>query len=321
MAGGVRKPRKAPKTPAVETPKSSLVRTLAPAAPVGSLHENRLLLAIGLSVLVHAAALSLQFKFPEASRVFQEKTLDIILVNSKSAHKPTAPQALAQNNLDGGGNTDLDRRAKTPLPPSPKQQKGTDLEQTQKRVQALEAKQKKMLAQARSKQVVAPSMETEVQAEPAPAPTVSGRDLANSALEMMRLEGQIAKSTDEYNKRPRKKFLGTRTTEYRFARYIEDWRLKVERVGTLNYPEAAKGKLYGSLILTVTIKSDGSVDKIEINRSSGHTILDDAARRIVGLAGPFAAFSPDIRRDTDLLVITRSWNFTRSNNLETNNAN
>ena len=151
-----------------------------------------------------------------------------------------------------------------------------------------------------------------------PAPALSGRDLASSALAMARLEGEIARDSDDYNKRPRKKFIGTRTDEYRFAQYIENWRAKVERVGTLNYPEEAKGKLYGSLVLSVTIKSDGDVDKVEINRSSGHRVLDDAARRIVTMAGPYANFPADIRRDTDLLVITRSWNFTRGNSLETN---
>ena len=154
-------------------------------------------------------------------------------------------------------------------------------------------------------------------AQPEPVQGVSGRDLANRALEMARLQGEIDRDTDQYNKRPRKTFVGTRADEYRFARYIEDWRLKVERVGTLNYPEAAKGKLYGTLILSVTIKSDGAVDKVEINRSSGHQILDDAARRIVTMSGPYAAFPPDISRDTDLLVITRNWSFTTRNQLET----
>ena len=285
--------------------------------------ERRLWLAIGVSLLVHAVALSLQFKFPEASRVFQDKALDIILVNSKSARKPDKAQALAQTNLDGGGNTDQDRRVKTPLPPSAKQQKGEELEKAEKRVQALEARQKKLLAAARSKEVVVPSSrtETEVQPEPTPAPMPSGRDLASSALEMMRLEGQVARQTDEYNKRPRKKFFGARTEEYRFARYIEDWRLKVERVGTLNYPAAAKGKLYGSLVLSVIIKADGTVGSMEISRSSGHKVLDDAALRIVSLAGPFSAFPPEIRRDTDLIEISRTWNFTRGNSLETNNKN
>lgn len=155
------------------------------------------------------------------------------------------------------------------------------------------------------------------EAQPDPTPGLSGRDLAQSALAMARLEAEISKNIDEYNKRPRKKNIGTRTDEYRFAQYVEDWRLKVERVGTLNYPEAARGKLYGTLVLTVTIKSDGAVDKVEINRSSGHKILDDAARRIVAMAGPYSAFPPDIRRDTDILEITRSWNFTSSDSLET----
>jgi periplasmic protein TonB len=272
-------------------------------------------IALGISLSVHALLLTLHFKFPEAPRAFQDKALDIILVNSKSARKPTEAQALAQTNLDGGGNTDQNRRVKTPLPPSAKIQDGTELEKAEKRIQALEAKQQRLLALARSKEQAPPATEQETQ--PEPIQVLSGRDLANSALAMARLEGEISKNTDDYNKRPRKKFIGTRAEEYRFAQYTEDWRLKVEKVGTLNYPEAAKGKLYGSLLLSVTIKSDGTVDNIEIDRSSGHKILDDAARRIVTMAGPYAAFPPDIRRDTDLVVISRVWNFTNNNQLET----
>lgn len=276
---------------------------------------SSLWLAIAASLLLHAIPLSLHFTFPDASRAFQDKALDIILVNSKSAKKPTDAQALAQANLDGGGNTDENRRARTPLPPSARKQSGAELEQSQRRVQELEAQQQRLMTQARSKTVAAPAPDNE--AQPEPTPGLSGRELAQSALAMARLEAEISKSVDEYNKRPRKKFIGTRTDEYRFAQYVEDWRQKVERIGTLNYPEAAKGKLYGTLLLTVTIKSDGAVDKVEINRSSGHRILDDAARRIVAMAGPYAAFPPDIRRDTDILEITRSWNFTSRDSLET----
>ena len=284
-----------------------------PRAP--STAERNLWLAIGVSAFLHAAVLSLHFKFPDASRAFQDKALDIILVNSKSARKPANAQALAQASLDGGGNTEEDRRATTPLPPSARQQSGADLEQAHRRVQELEVQQQRLMASARSKTSAAPKPDRE--AQPEPTPGISGRDLAQSALAMARLEAEISKNVDEYNKRPRKKFVGTRTDEYRFAQYVEDWRLKVERVGTLNYPEAAKGKLYGTLVMTVTIKNDGAVDKVEINRSSGHKILDDAARRIVAMAGPYAAFPPDIRRDTDILEITRSWNFTSSDSLET----
>ena len=276
--------------------------------------ERALWWALGVSIALHALLLSLHFKFPEASRIVQDKALEIILVNSRSAHRPKDAQALAQANLDGGGDTDQNRRAKTPLPPSSRQQAGNDLEHAQKRVQALEAQQQKLLGErSRLKQ----AERKDAQAQPEPTPTLSGRDLAHSALAMARLEAEIARSTEDYNKRPRKKFIGTRTAEYRYARYMEDWRLKVERVGTLNYPQAARGRLYGTLQLSVWIRTDGSVDKIEIERSSGQRVLDDAAQRIVHMASPYAPFPPDIQRDTDVLVITRNWTFARGDQLQT----
>lgn len=270
-------------------------------------------LAVAISVLFHALLLALHFQFPDASNAMREKALDIILVNAKSERKPAEAQALAQANLDGGGNTDENRRAKTPLPATQQQTTGNDIQMMQRRVQELEAQQQKILAQAKSIRSVSTSRTASEQ--PIPAPSVSGIDLAESARAMARLEGEINKSTDEYNKRPRKKFIGTRAEEYRFAQYIENWRQKIERVGTLNYPEAARGKLYGTLLLTVTIMADGSVTRVDINRSSGHKVLDDAAKRIVQMASPYSPFPPDIRRDTDILEITRTWYFTQGDQL------
>ncbi len=272
-----------------------------------------LALGIGVSIVLHGSALTLHFKFPDASNAMREKALDIILVNAKSARKPHDAQALAQSNLDGGGNTDENRRAKTPLPSTAQQTTGNDLQQMRRRVQELEVAQQKMLTQARSLRNVASSQTANEQ--PNPAPTISGLDLAESARAMARLEGEISKTTDEYTKRPRKKFVGARAEEYRFAQYIEDWRQKIERIGTLNYPDAARGKLYGSLVLTVAINADGSIGRIDINRSSGHKLLDDSARRIVQMAGPYSPFPPDIRRDTDVLEITRTWYFTQGDQL------
>lgn len=275
--------------------------------------SRRLWIAVGSSLLFHALLLTLHFKFPDASNAMREKALDIILVNAKSARKPHDAQALAQSNLDGGGNTDENRRAKTPLPSTAQQTTGNDLQQMRRRVQELEVAQQKMLTQARSLRNVASSQTANEQ--PNPAPTISGLDLAESARAMARLEGEISKTTDEYTKRPRKKFVGARAEEYRFAQYIEDWRQKIERIGTLNYPDAARGKLYGSLVLTVAINADGSIGRIDINRSSGHKLLDDSARRIVQMAGPYSPFPPDIRRDTDVLEITRTWYFTQGDQL------
>ena len=271
--------------------------------------NRRLVLAIAVSLAIHGFIVSRNFVFPDAAKAMREKALDIVLVNAKSAKKPTNPQALAQANLDGGGNTDENRRIKTPLPPTPQQTTGTEIERMQRRMRELDAAQQKMLTEAKTARAVAAARNAAEQ--PTPVTGVSGLDLAESARAMARLEGEISKSVDEYNKRPRKRFIGARTEEYRFAQYIEDWRRKVERIGTLNYPEAARGKLYGSLVLTASINHDGSLNRVDINRSSGYRVLDDAAKRIVEMASPYSPFPPDIRRDTDILEITRTWDFTQ----------
>ena len=146
----------------------------------------------------------------------------------------------------------------------------------------------------------------------------SGLDLLDSAAAIARVEARIDRILDEDARRPRKKFIGARAKEHRFAQYVEDWRLKVERVGTLNYPEEARGRVYGSLLLSVTISADGAVDRVAVHRSSGHKLLDEAAVRIVRLAAPFAPFPPDIARDTDVIEITRTWSFTRADQVRTN---
>src|SRR5512134_402930 len=266
--------------------------------------------AILASILVHAAVLSLRFAFPDASRLRSPpQTLDVILVNSKSATRPAEPQALGQSNLDGGGNTDEDRRAKTPLPATREVARGDDVKRARQKVKDLEAKQRQLLAQA---QKAAPPVASEpAKPEPAPEPAkpLSGADLVNSALALARLEAQIARQLEEDNKRPRKTFVGARAAESRFAQYVEDWRLKIERIGNLNYPDGARGRIYGSLRLTISIKPDGSVDDVQIDRPADYRILNDAALKIIRLAAPFAPFPPEIRKDTDLLVITRTWTF------------
>ncbi|MDO8438129.1 MAG: TonB family protein [Nitrosomonadaceae bacterium] len=123
---------------------------------------------------------------------------------------------------------------------------------------------------------------------------------------------QIAKDYEAYQKRPKRRFIGAHTQEPHFISYVKDWRLKIEQLENLNYPEAAKReKLYGTVQLTVGIKSDGSLESVEINRSSGNKILDEAAMRIVKLAGQngFAPFPPEISQDIDILHITRTWVF------------
>ena len=276
--------------------------------------RRNLTLALGASLLLHATLLAVRFTPPDFIDKARERAMDVILVNSKSKSRPDKAQAKAQTNLDGGGNTEEDLRAKTPLPPSPNTREGTDLVEAQRRVAELEAQQQKMMTRLASEKAVAADKNRN-SPTPAPAEIRTGADLASSALAIARIEGQISRQLEEYNQRPRKKFIGARVEEYRFAQYVEDWRQKIERIGNLNYPDAAKGRLYGSLVLTVIIKSNGDLDRVEVNRSSGQRLLDDAARRIVQMSAPFAAFPEAIRRDTDVLEITRTWTFTNADRL------
>lgn len=280
--------------------------------------QRSLKLALGVSILLHVLVLSIHFKLPQALGKATEKALDVILVNSKSAQRPTEAQARAQTNLDGGGNTDEDRRIKTALPVTKSVSEGNDLIEAKRRYAELEKQQKQMLTALNSDRAVPnESKRTELQ-PPAPSPSLSGADMAARALAIAHFEGEINRNIEEYNKRPRKAFIGARTSEYRFAQYVEDWRQKIERVGNLNYPESARGRLYGSLVITVIIKSNGELDSVEINRPSGHKLLDEAARRIVQLAAPYSAFPPDIKRDTDIIEITRTWSFTNGDQLRAN---
>ena len=109
---------------------------------------------------------------------------------------------------------------------------------------------------------------------------------------------------------PREKYVSARAKESIYALYIEKWRLLVERVGNLNYPEAAKQqKLEGTLVLDVAINSRGDVEKVRILNSSGFKILDDAATRIVHIASPYDRFPDSISKDIDILHIVRTWEF------------
>jgi protein TonB len=267
--------------------------------------------ALGLSLALHASLLAMHFTSSDGQRRKSNLTqLEVVLVNAKSRERPVKADVLAQSNLNRGGTVDERRRAKTPLPVTEPPKPGKDLAQAQRRQQSLEAKQQELLAQMRQAQAKVPTPAPERQlGEEQPGARPSGRDLADLELAAMRLQAQIAKQIEQYQQRPRKKFIGANAAEYRFAQYEEDWRAKVERIGTTNYPAEARGKIYGNLRLTVTIRPDGSVESIELDRSSGLKVLDAAAFKIVRMATPFAAFPADIRRDTDLLVITRTWFF------------
>ncbi|MBC7698551.1 MAG: TonB family protein [Bacteroidia bacterium] len=301
-------------------------------------------IAIWVSLAIHAAILSIHFE-PELKKFTDNlPILDVMLVNAKTHTKPDKADTFAQANLDRGGNTDQNRKMKTALP-SLKQQKTeftvqpmaeaksgakaaqqtSEVTQEQKRVALLEKEAQELMTQMKSSTKVdsqavqkAAAKESDSGSQESPNKELKLHDMTAAALEMDRLEALIAKQSDDYQKRPKRKFIGARTKEYRYALYVDAWRQKVEKIGNLNYPEAAKDlKLYGQLQMTVSIKADGSIEKIELNKSSGHKVLDEAAKHIVEMAAPYAKFPDDVHKEIDVLSITRTWTFTKEENLAT----
>ncbi len=271
--------------------------------------------ALIASVAIHAVLLAVKFRVFDFDRMPDRgPALEVALVNAKSAVKPAKAELLAQHNLDGGGNTEEKRRAKSPLPVLPKQPRAEEFVVANEPVETREQQAKEVMTQAQGAPVAtAPAADSGTSEQPE---MPSATALMQKTLEVMRLEAQIAKDMDGLQKKPRRKHVGASAEEYRFARYVEDWRQKVERVGNLNYPEAARQmKLYGNLILTVSIRSNGSIEKVVIERSSGRKLLDAAAIKIVEMAAPYAPFPRDIERDIDYLDITRTWTFAKGDEL------
>jgi protein TonB len=310
-----RKPAARPRA----VPARALRTVSLPFLSVDAAPRNRLLVtAITWSVVLHVVALAIRFSPIELPK-FDGNTppMEVALVNAKTTSKPTKAEVLAQANLDGGGNTDENRHAKTPLPVMPRESNSNDLALATQKVEALEQQTKELMTQSKSERSVAPPQPNAVDA-PQDVQLPTATEAMQTTLEAMRLEAEIAKDMEAYQKRPKRRFLGARAQEYRFARYVEDWRLKVERVGNLNYPDVARSqKLYGSLLLTVGIRADGTIESIVVDRTSGKRVLDLAAAKIVSIGGPYPAFPSDIKRDTDILYITRTWTFAPGDSLVT----
>jgi protein TonB len=274
--------------------------------------------AMLFSAIIHVVVIFGVQKVQVNPKLFENPNppLDVVLVNAKAKTRPIEADVLAQHNLDGGGTVEEDRQAKSPLPASELDQTMSAEAELNARMQALEEQTQALMQRIKSDYRV-PEQKPEPAAEPRPPiPTPAPLDLAARSLEMARLQARIDQQRDDYQKRPRRMWVGARAQEFSFAQYVEDWRIKVERVGNMNYPEAAKRNgLYGALILTVNIREDGSLESVQVERSSGSKVLDQAAVRIVEMSAPFSRFPEAMREKVDILGITRSWIFTRSDQL------
>jgi protein TonB len=240
--------------------------------------------------------------------------LEIILTQTSSEQKkPEEADYLAQANQDGSGNVDKRVRPTRPraaplASPSPGQSEVTSLPH-EATVQSPHTMEVLTTDQAAERSVDPTKKQVQPQND-----MPSAAQLMMRSQEIAKLSADLSDSLQAYSHRPRQRYISARSQAFRDAAYLEAWRSKIERIGNLNYPEAAKRQnLSGSLILDVAINTDGSVHSIELRRSSGYKLLDDAAIRIVRLAAPFAPLSAEMRKDTDILHITRTWQFLNDN--------
>lgn len=276
--------------------------------------DNRLGMSLFGSALVHLLViLGIGFTLPKLRSHEGLPTLEITLVQTHTTKAPLNPDFLAQARQDGGGDSPKRDIARSPLP-------ARELGEQRLRLPTLApAPQPEVSARRDTPDLFSQDAKTKIaRPEPQPPRKVLQQTQPNPGLvtraqrdaERAQLNAEIGREWQTFQGRPRHKYVNARTQEYRYALYMDAWRAKVERVGNLNYPEEAKRRrLTGSLVLDVAIKSDGSVAKIEVLRSSGQKLLDDAAIRIVELCGGFGPFSQEMRGETDILHITRTWKF------------
>ncbi|TXL68780.1 energy transducer TonB [Zeimonas arvi] len=269
--------------------------------------RDRLAFAIGVSVLLHLVVLMMRFAPPAPIRFEPiDPRLEVILLNAQTENRPARPEVLAQVDMVGGGDRDTGR-ARSPLPAEKQASDGEALVRQRQRVAELEARQRELLALAAGKPVP-------VQAErPAPkaAPQPTGQDDQSADAVIARLQAQIDKQISDYNKRPKRLTYGINAVGVSYARYVEDWAARIEKIGTERYPPEARGKLYDSLIITVEIDRDGNVVDVIVDKPSKHAALNRAVRQIVLAGAPYPRFSDAMAREGDILQIVRTWNFTR----------
>ncbi|MDB5961675.1 MAG: energy transducer TonB [Massilia sp.] len=279
-----------------------------------------MMIAIAVSVMLHAALLAVRFVAPDAFKLQPaDPGLEVILVNAKHDRKPLKADALAQANLDGGGQADAGR-SKSPLPDLKKSEDGDSVKAAQRRIAELEAVQQNLMTKARASAYRAPPL-TE---KDKPDPARTGQDLLESSKAIARATAELATTIEDQNKRPRKTYITPSTQEVGYAMYYKTMQKRVEEIGTLNFPQKDGRKLYGELVLYIPIFQDGTIyvkdGGVRVEKSSGNPALDAAAIAIVRRAAPFGKFPPNMLSTDkdDLWVIITRFKFTREERLETN---
>lgn len=277
---------------------------------------STLQIALAISILLHVLLLSFRFVDPESfNRVFKDTPLEVILVNATTNEKPEKAQAIAQKSMAGGGEAESGR-ATTFLPASELTSVGEADADTRQKLENLQAEQTQILLQLKKQLALMPAP------DPNNAPSSpEAKAQEEKRRQLSKLLGEIERRITQENERPKKRYISPSTREEVYAIYYDQLRQKIETKGTVNFPEAAGKKLYGSLTMILTVNHDGNILATEVIQGSGSLTLDRRAQAIANNAGPFGAFSPAMRKKADQIVLVSRFKFTRDEVLETKLTN
>ena len=278
-----------------------------------SISRHTLWWAVGFSVLVHASLIAWRFADPQSfNRLFEDTSLEVVLVNARSEKAPERAQALAQVQLAGGGQTTRLQTASSPLPPSETQELGTDIGAMQRQIEALRLQQMRLLTQLQQE---LSALTRDPSGESAQAPERQARQERQQQLasQLARIDQQVRKNQSG----PRKRFISPATQEAVYALYYDKLRRTIETRGTLNFPQVGGQKLYGQLTMVITVDGRGRLVQAEVAQTSGQPLLDQRAVAIVRSAAPFEVFSANMRRQATQIVVVTRFQFSKEGTLDT----
>ena len=287
---------------------------LSPSMPL-SHHQGShraLLWALGLSLVFHAGLLSLKWAAPATfDRIFETNTLEVVLVNSSSKNTPLAPLALAQVNLAGGGQVAGASFKTSPFSAPTAHANTQELEYVEQQIESLKNEQQRLIQQLKHELF-------QLNTNHVQANEVNSADaLAERKKQLANQLAQIEKQSQALQGGPKKRYIGPATKEVSYARYYDKMRRTIEVTGTENFPQVAGQMLYGQLTMIITLDNKGQVLNTEVASGSGQYVLDQQAQAIVRGASPFGAFTADMKKEADQLVVVTRFQFARDETLET----
>lgn len=271
-------------------------------------------IAIALSVNFHLALLSIRVVGPEnIQRWLEDTPLEVVLVNARSERAPDQAQAIAQHNLEGGG--ELERKnvmASSPAPADLFTVIGEAVEQQERQAQRLLQEQVSVLTQVRDTISQMPEF--------APQELQDSSDAIEQMAQrraMLQQLGAIERRINEENSRPKKRFVSPATKAGSHAPYYAAFRDKVEDLGTRYFPMQHGQRIYGELSLIISIDAKGEVLGVEVVQSSGNPVLDKHAKAIVRSGAPYGEFSVEMLKEFQVLMIASHFRFGRDRGLDT----